>query len=267
MKYSVIITTYNWPSALKLCLDALLSNFPAGGEIIVADDGSKKETTDLIKAYQQKGPIIHAWQDDKGFRAARARNLAMAKANGEYCLFLDGDCIPAKNFIKRHLSLAEKGYFVAGNRVLCQKAFSQKVQQKNIPLEKSTGLDVIQYRLQKSINRILPFIYYPFSWGRHKPGFKWKGVKTCNLGVFKEDFIQVNGFDEAFTGWGYEDSEFVIRLLNLGIKHKSGRFATPVFHLWHPENTRENEQENLARLNLKIKEKAKWAKAGLSTHT
>ena len=71
---------------------------------------------------------------------------------------------------------------------------------------------------------------------------------TCNLAIWKKDFIAVNGFDEQFQGWGYEDSDLVIRLIHNRIKRKEGRFAVPVLHLWHKENDRSQHDENYQRL-------------------
>jgi predicted glycosyltransferase involved in capsule biosynthesis len=59
----------------------------------------------------------------------------------------------------------------------------------------------------------------------------------------------VNGFDERYSGWGLEDSDLVIRLLHAGVRHKSARFAAPVFHLWHRENDRSRLADNRARLD------------------
>ncbi|MFN7207029.1 MAG: galactosyltransferase-related protein, partial [Burkholderiales bacterium] len=83
---------------------------------------------------------------------------------------------------------------------------------------------------------------------RHRHANEWRGAKTCNLSAWRSDLISVNGLDEAFTGWGFEDSDLVIRLLRAGVKHKSARFATPVFHLWHQENDRSRMQQNEQKL-------------------
>jgi predicted glycosyltransferase involved in capsule biosynthesis len=60
--------------------------------------------------------------------------------------------------------------------------------------------------------------------------------------------IAVNGFNEDFVGWGFEDSDLAIRLIRAGIRVKSGRFATNVLHLWHPESSRSNIENNKALL-------------------
>ena len=67
---------------------------------------------------------------------------------------------------------------------------------------------------------------------------------TCNLSAWRTDLLRVNGFDEAYSGWGLEDSDLVIRLLHAGVRHKNARFAAPVFHLWHRENDRSRLPEN-----------------------
>ena len=78
---------------------------------------------------------------------------------------------------------------------------------------------------------------------------------TCNLGMWKEDFIDVNGFDEAFKGWGYEDSDLVVRLIHNNVIRREGRFALPVFHLWHEHHNLENHDQNYQRLLNRIEEK------------
>ena len=78
---------------------------------------------------------------------------------------------------------------------------------------------------------------------------------TCNLAMYKDDFINVNGFDEAFEGWGYEDSDLVIRLIHNGIKRKEGRFGIPVLHLWHQQNDQSKHDENFERLMQRLKDK------------
>ena len=71
---------------------------------------------------------------------------------------------------------------------------------------------------------------------------------TCNLAIWKSDFLRVNGFDELFEGWGFEDSDLVIRLIHASVKRKEGRFAVPVLHLWHYQNDKSQQDLNYQRL-------------------
>lgn len=247
-----------------MVLEGLIPQLPKDSEVLIADDGSSHETRELLQSFKERCTLHHLWQEDLGFRAARARNLAINKATGEYCLFLDGDSVPSKHFITRHLNLAEIGYFVAGNRVLLNKAWSTRLLKEQRSISHLGLGELVIKRLQGKINRLLPLLSLPNSSLRHKKGFHWKGAKTCNLGVWRDDLIKVNGFDESFTGWGYEDSELIIRLLNSGIAHKSGRYAVPIFHLWHKDASRENEASNLELLGERIEQQATVARVGLS---
>jgi len=265
IKISVIVTTYNRPTALALVLQALAAQVSVGSgcqtdefEAIVADDGSTPATAELITQLQPylPYPVQHIWQEDHGFRAARARNRAVAAARGHYLIFLDGDCIPQTDFVARHYKLAEKGWFVAGNRILLSQKFTAQVL-----LEQSLrqgGIwtwHTIQWLLpylRRDINRLLPLFRLPDSALRKRHQQKWQGAKTCNLALWREDILRINGFDEEFQGWGHEDAELVVRLLHNGVCRKEGRFAVPVFHLWHPEQDRSQEERNRQRLEQRL---------------
>ncbi|MFH1561947.1 MAG: glycosyltransferase [Nitrospirota bacterium] len=126
---SLFITTYNWPEALELCLMSVLRQTLTPDEIIIADDGSKEDTQRLIESYTPEFsvPLVHVWQEDKGFRAASIRNKAVAQSRFSYLIFIDGDMILDRNFIGDHLKFAEKNCFLQGSRVLLDKTLSKKV--------------------------------------------------------------------------------------------------------------------------------------------
>ncbi len=239
---SLIVTTYNWVAALDQVLASLAVQTERSFEVIVADDGSRDDTRQAIQAWQTRFPVPlkHCWQEDQGFRAAAIRNRAVLLAESPYLIFLDGDCVVRPSFIQRHLSLAKPGWFLAGNRVLCQKAFS--------PNPQGSFWYWMRQRVQGHINRLAPVLSLPLGPLRYTQPNRWQGAKTCNLGLWTQDFKTINGFDEQFQGWGFEDSDLVIRLQNAGVHHKSGRFALPVFHLWHPEKNRDLTDDNWQRL-------------------
>jgi len=247
---SVIVTTYNWPPAFKLCLDSLFTQQDDNFEIIIADDGSSPANLELTQAYCLDSPVSISYihHDDQGFRAGTIRNKAVAQSKGEYLLFIDGDCMLRPDFISRHRQLAEMGCFVTGNRVLLSQSFTRKVVEQQIPLHAKPVCYFILLWLQKKINRISGFLFLPLGFLRHMQPKKWQKAMTCNLGVWKSDFIRVNGFDELFEGWGFEDSDLVIRLIHAGIVRKEGRFAAPVLHLWHPHNDKSQQDMNYQRL-------------------
>lgn len=250
LSVSVIVTTYNWPDALDRVLEALCAQRYENLEIIIADDGSTDDTAQVIQKYQaqSKFPIIHCWQPDAGFRAAMCRNRAAALAKNDYLIFVDGDCVMLPDFVYQHAKLAEKGWLVPGNRVLLNKAFTHKVLEQKLALHTwSKGQWAFAY-LNRKCNRYLPFWKLPLGLLRKCAPQKWQGAKTCNLGIWRNDFIAVNGFDEDFIGWGFEDSDLVIRLQRYGIQRKMGKYALPVLHLWHPLADKTKEALNAQRL-------------------
>lgn len=269
IKISVIITTYNSPTTLELVLRALACQNTANFEAIIADDGSDESTRQLLVKLGREltFPLQHVWQEDNGFRVAMIRNKAVSKACGDYLLFLDGDCVPPTTFVNRHQYLAEKGWFVNGNRILLGQTLTAQITTQGQQIQHWSYQTWLSARIKGQINRLLPLYYLPLGIIRKLNKQQWQGVKTCNLGIWKQDFLAVNGFEESYQGWGYEDSDLIVRLLRAGIQRKMGKFSIPVFHLWHKPASRRQAQENYQRLmaiqtSLRIK-----AERGITQYT
>ncbi|MGE5522736.1 MAG: glycosyltransferase family 2 protein [Rhodospirillaceae bacterium] len=268
MNTAVIVTTYNRPDALAAVLDGYLQQTAGDFELIVADDGSTPDTGAVVQAYAKRAPfpIRHVWHEDRGFRAAAIRNRALAGTAASYVIFTDGDCVPRTSFVSRHRELAERGYFLAGNRMLLSPAFTQRVVTKRIPIHEWSAAAWIAARVRGDVNRVLPLLELADGPGRKRHPQRWEGVKTCNLSAWRDDLLRVNGFDETYSGWGLEDSDLVIRLLHAGVKHKSARFATPLFHLWHAENDRSRLAENRQRLDALLASTETQARIGVDRY-
>jgi glycosyltransferase involved in cell wall biosynthesis len=254
MRTAVILTTYNRPDALAAVLEGYLEQDAPDFELLVADDGSTDETRGVVEHYAARAPfpLRHVWQEDRGFRPAAARNRALAATGADYVVFSDGDCVPPPFFVARHRALAEPGCFLAGHRVLLSERLTRRVLAERIPVHRWGALRWLRAWLSGEVNRIAPLARLPDGRLRKRSPRRWEGVKTCNLSAWRSDLVRVNGFDESYSGWGLEDSDLVIRLLHAGVKHKSARFAAPVFHLWHEEWDRGRLPENRRRLEETI---------------
>jgi glycosyltransferase involved in cell wall biosynthesis len=265
MRIAVILTTYNRPDALAAVLEGYFAQDAHDFEVVVADDGSTAETRELIaeRARRALFPLRHVWQEDRGFRAGAARNRALAATAADYVIFSDGDCVPPAEFVGRHRELAEPGYFVAGNRILLSEAFTAAVLRERVPIHRWRHGQWLAAWVRRDVNRLLPLLAAPDGAFRKRSPFKWEGVKTCNLAAWRADLERVNGFDESYSGWGLEDSDLVIRLAHAGVRHKSARFAAPVFHLWHKEWDRGRLAENQRRLDEILASRRIEALAGL----
>lgn len=240
MKVSFIVLTYNRSDALLAVLRSLARQCHEGHEVLVADDGSNAEQVDLLrrKCPEFNCPVRHVWHPDEGFTASVARNLGAYHATGDYLVFLDGDCVPGPSFVKAHTQLAEKTCFINGSRVLLSERLTQRVVRNEIDLPDQSLAFWIKARLNGDSNKLLHLMGWPGSLYRLQQGFKWRGIRSCNLAVWRQDFFAVNGFDETFEGWGHEDADLVLRLSHFGVKRKNGFWATEVYHLWHREQQR-----------------------------
>ena len=254
---SILLATYNWPQALKLCLESLATQTDRDFEIIIADDGSTQSTTQLIDSYKDILPITHLWQEDEGFRKTKILNQAIATAQGDYLIFLDGDCIVQPDFVERHRQLAQKGYLVTGSRVLLNEKLTQDLLSWKTWDFTQFRSQLLSNRLNGQINKLLPLLVKlgNGSWRDYKK-FVWRRIKGCNMACWKADAQAIGGFDETMTGWGHEDADFVFRLQRHHIKRKSGSWSTEVFHLFHPIHDQSNAEENARRVREKILAKA-----------
>ena len=135
MRVSLIIATYNWPESLILALRSIEKQTIVPEEVVIADDGSTAETKEMIDKFQKESElnIIHSWQEDNGFRAAKSRNKAIAKSCGDYIILIDGDIVLHRKFIQDHVKSAKVGYFIQGFRVLLtQDTTEQKINSKRM---------------------------------------------------------------------------------------------------------------------------------------
>jgi glycosyltransferase involved in cell wall biosynthesis len=265
---SVVITTYNRPDALEAVVRACFMQNDKNFEIIIADDGSTANTQDCVARLAEGAPVPlrHVWQPDEGFRAAMARNRGTLAAHGDYIIFLDGDCIPQRDFIARHRALSEPGCLVSGSRILMSERLTRRVLDERIPIPDTSLATRLAWRMHGDLNKTLQLgLRWP-DLGRVRNSFSWRRIKSCNLAVWRSDLERVNGFDESFTGWGHEDSDLVVRLFHAGVKRKDGAFATEVFHLWHREAQRGQESSNRQVVLERAAAKVTQATVGLREH-
>ncbi|GAB3430829.1 glycosyltransferase family 2 protein [Massilia solisilvae] len=265
---SLVITTYDRPDALEAVLEGCFAQDDKNFEIIIADDGSTANTRECIDRLRARSPVplLHVWQPDEGFRAAMVRNRGTLAATGQYIVFLDGDCIPQRDFIARHRALAEPGFMVSGSRILLSKELTAQVLRDHISLP-TLGLGAkLRYRFAGHLNKVLQLLVRWPDVLRVRRRFTWRRIKSCNLGVWRADLERVNGFDESFQGWGHEDADLVVRLFHAGVKRKDGAFATEVFHLWHPEAQRDQAASNRRVVLERASRKITQAEKGLREH-
>jgi glycosyltransferase involved in cell wall biosynthesis len=232
MKVSLIITTYNNHVVLNKVMESILDQTRCPDELFVADDGSDERTASVVNLYAEKAPfpVIHVWQENRGFRASKIRNEAIKKAAGDYIVLLDGDCVVNEYFIADHLFLAEESCFIQGKRVHVEMntvvSFTHE--------DANSFLRLIRLSVKGRISNVHHVIRLPFDLSVRNRSLK--GIKACNMSFFRKDIVAVNGFNEDFVGWGNEDSELACRFFRYGLRKKVHPFMAICFHLWHPSN-------------------------------
>jgi len=232
---TIIITSYQRPEALALVLESLRQQTRSPDLIVVADDGSTPEIRYVVEKHAAL-PVTLAWQPDVGFRAARARNLAISRIQDGYVIFIDGDCLCPPNFVANHCRLSKCGRLLTGGRVLLSRPQTDDLM-KCGPKKYSD-----QFSSAK-------FWYLPLGPLRDIKSQSSVGVKTCNMSLHLRDLLEVSGFDESYRGWGLEDTDFVERLIHSGLRVRNGRLGVCVAHLHHTEQSRDQYSVNAERLS------------------
>lgn len=270
---TVIVTTYERPDALALVLRGLAAQAhdehgAHGFEVIVADDGSGSATAEAVRRLRDEtelGPRLrHVRHEDRGFRAAAIRNRAIARARGSWIVFLDGDCVPRPRLLARHRVERAPGCAVRGSRVLLSEALTEEVCRDQPPvhawpLSRWWGL-----RAKGHVNRVLPLAAMPPRRGRPARSEGWDTFRTCHAGAWREDLLAIDGFDEAYEGWGHEDADLAARLINHGVAIKRLARGSSVLHLWHAGEDRAMEAKNRARLESVAASKRTAAERGIA---
>lgn len=235
---SVIMSTYNQPKHLELALAGLQIQTEKNFELQIADDGSTSDTSDIIEKYMDRTPfqIVHSWQQDLGYRKTKILNEAIRKSKADYFIFIDGDCVPHKDFVKNHLKYRQKGFYLAGRRVDLGPKYSQSL----TPDMVLRG-DLNRPNLGVLISTIEKDTQY---WHRSIPVYnsllrnllkmdRIDDMKGCNFSVDRESLFKVNGFDEDYEGYAREDTDLELRLQFLGLKIKSLKGLAIQYHVWH----------------------------------
>jgi len=259
LKVTLVVTTYNNPSALRKVTESILHQTRLPDEVIIADDGSDENTAQVVKTFSTIAPfpVFHVWHEDRGFRLAKIRNEAIKKCSGDYIIFLDSDCVVNRHFIKDHLLLKEDGFFIQGKRLLISQNASEEFDDDIANSYSSLFKMGIQGHIKNRHHLIrLPL---PFSIKNKR----LKGIKGCNMGFFKKDLLAVNGFNEDFIGWGREDSELAVRLFKYGLRRKEYHFKAICFHLWHPSYPKDTLVTNDSLLQRTIKEESYFCSNGI----
>ncbi|WP_396638428.1 glycosyltransferase family 2 protein [Maribacter sp. R77961] len=267
-KISVIVSTYNAEEWLKKVLWGFNQQTFKNFEVVIADDGSRQATKDLITQLSKEVfyPIVHVWQEDDGFQKSRILNKAVESCSANYIIMTDGDCIPREDFVQVHYINKEEGYFISGGYYMLPMNISKLITLEDIQKQNCFNINWLKEKgipqtfknnkltanglISKLLNWITPT---NASWNGH------------NSSGWKKDILNINGFDERMQ-YGGQDRELGERLFNFGIKSKQLRYSAVCVHLDHKRGykTPESIAKNVGiRKNTK-REKRVWTFYGIT---
>jgi glycosyltransferase involved in cell wall biosynthesis len=236
---SLIIAVYNKPENLRLVLAACARQEFGAFEIIVADDGSGPEVHAVVRRAQSElaFPLRHLWHEDLGWRKNVVLNSAIRAATTDYCVFIDGDCLPSRHFLLDHWNEREAGRVLLGRRVETSERWTREINEERVAsgaFERMEGRDWADMLAGRSL-RVEDGLRIRSAFLRRILLRNVRGMLGANFSVAKEDLVAVNGFDEKYDGPGCgEDSDIQFRLGLIGVTGKSLRNLAVMYHLRHP---------------------------------
>lgn len=235
MFVSVIFTTYNHPKWLEKTLWGFECQSYKDFEVIVADDGSNQETTDVVNRIKAESnlSIQHIWQEDNGFQKCQIMNKAIVASQGDYLIFTDGDCIPHRDFVKNHVELSAPNTFLSGGYFKLPLDVSRKITKQHVINGEATAPKWLLKNGVPFTFKVSKLYSNPF-WGKVLDALTttratWNGHSAS---TWKELVMQTNGFDERMQ-YGGQDREFGERLMNMGVKKRQVRYRCSCVHLDH----------------------------------
>lgn len=232
---SLVVNTFEKPRHLALVLESIAAQTGVDGriEVIVADDGSRDETAEIVATFAAAAsfPVRFTTEPHAGFRAARVRNQGARLAFGDYLLFLDGDCILPRDHVAAYLACRRPGVAHLGGCARLPEATSAGLAPGMLAggdleaLVPASERRLLRRRFRKAW-------WYGFLRHPSKPR-----LVSNNFGVWRSDFERINGFDERFVGWGQEDDDLGLRLRAAGVRLESILDRTCSLHVWHPTDS------------------------------
>lgn len=248
MKISLIIAFYKNIQVLDLIFKSLDNQSYKNFEVIIAEDDNNVKTQDFILKviHSYSFSIKHIHQDnDDGFRKNKIINKAILQAEGDIIVFLDGDCIPHKHYIKTYANNVFEKTALFGRRVMV----SQKLTDIILKTKKINNLNFWKLLFSDS-KRVKYSIYLPM-----QKKYRKKGIWGCNWGIYKKHLYEINGFDEDYIRAGFgEDADIEWRLIKTNIQLLSVRFEAIVYHMYHESNYSQDDIQFNKEMLIKKKE-------------
>ncbi|MEZ4803716.1 MAG: glycosyltransferase family 2 protein [Gelidibacter sp.] len=267
LKASVIISTYNQPQWLEKVLWSYELQTETNFEIIIADDGSTVETKQVIDGFvkDSKLSIKHVWHEDNGFQKTIILNKAIMESVSDYLIFTDGDCLARKDFVETHLRMRKDACALSGGYFRLSEHLSNIITNRDIAEGKCFNSDwLIHKGLKKTFknNKLTSNGFKAWLLNTFTP--TKATFDGMNVSAWKQDLLDVNGFDERMK-YGGEDRELGERMMNNGVRFIQARYSLICLHLYHCRPYKNNDDLLLNKQIRKdvLKTNSSWTIYGI----
>ena len=227
MKYSFIIPVYNRPDEVDELLDSLTRQTRHDFEVVVVEDGSAIPCREVVSKYAGRLTVHYYNKENSG--PGQTRNYGVERANGEYMLILDSDCILPEDYLEEvEAELRAKKADAFGGPDRAHHSFTD---------------------VQKAINYAMTSF---FTTGGIRGGKKKLDKfypRSFNMGIRKDVYQALGGFSKMRFG---EDIDFSIRIFKAGYACR----LFPEAWVWHKRRTdlkkffKQVHNSGIARINL-----------------
>jgi glycosyltransferase involved in cell wall biosynthesis len=247
---SVIVTSYNDLEILPATLAALACQSDSNFEVVIADDGSHEDYAALLREWAPRFAhgIHHVWHDDQGFRRARILNRGILVSRFDRVIFMDADCLPHRRFVENHVKYVAAGVGITGRRTHIKREAihtPQEILARGLGLSPARLLSLWLGGKARVIEHgfVSPILHEASN----------NALLGSNHSVWRDDILKVNGYDEKYVGYGWEDCDFEQRLLRAGVVFRNLRNKVVQYHVMHAQRTEKDER------NKRLFERAKAA--------
>lgn len=238
MKISIIVTVYNRFEYVENIIKCLMNQRIQPYEVIFTNDGSKDDLKKILTKYKNecKFKIKHIYQEDLGFRKSKVCNNAVIESEGDYLIFLDQDVIFPNDLIEMFINNKKENKFSI-LRVIWSENFERIEIQKILNKNKWKYEEVVS-KISNSHFKVLKRHLWRDKYNnfRYKIGLRDRGTGLMGIGfaLFKRDYLEINGYDEDYKGWGGEDADLGLRLYAFGLSSIAFSTKIPSLHMCHP---------------------------------
>jgi len=196
LSFSLIIPVFNRPDEIRELLESLLhQSYDKPYEIVIVEDGSVTTSKTVIEDYKEKLNITYLFKNNTG--PGDSRNYGMQRANGNYFIVLDSDCVIPVNYLKKVAASLNSNYVDCfGGPDAAHRTFSN---------------------VQKAINYAMTSIFTTGGIRGNKKTVDKFQPRSFNMGISKKAFKESGGFGNIHPG---EDPDLSMRLWNKGYKTK-----------------------------------------------